>query len=468
MTSRCRRSAPTCASTNTLGVPTPSGLDSIATAAAYDRSATAPVNLDFEGLASFGGETTAWITQNAASIASAAPSSTLDDLEPLRAMVGSAHVVGLGDATYGMRESLQLKHRMVRFLVTRLGFTTVVLEAPAAEADDVNQYLQTGTGDPARLLSRLYFWGWNVREVEETLAWIREWNATAPPGRRVQVRGIDIQHPGASIDSVIAFMGRAKPSLVADVTDRYRCLEAYRNRGSVAGRPRTEYAALAIESRRQCAEEVADALLLVRTNGAGAPGYPAALQHARLVQQFEAILAVTNATTVNRLRDSSMAENVGWLRDQAGPDARLVVWSHNDRVTRQAGAMGAALSSRYGDDYRPLGVAFGAGRFNAALQQGSTLGAVQSHAVQYVASRSLEEAFLNASAPLLLLDARRMLDGGPAAAPLRGPIAMRVIGSGFDAGAESGYFTRRLFPGDFDLLLFVRSGTASTLLPFVN
>jgi len=371
----------------------------------------------------------------------------------------------VGDATYGMRESLQLKHRLVRFLVARMGFTTVALEASAAEADDINQYVQTGTGDPARLLARLYFWGWNAREVDELIAWIREWNSSAPAAQRVQFRGIDMQYPGASIDSVVSFISRAKPDIVNDVKNRYGCLEAYRNHGPTPGRPRAEYALTASDSRRRCAEDVADATLMVSTNGVGVAGLQAALQHARMVQQFESVAATTGAG-VNRRRDSSMAENVAWLREQAGANARMIILSHNDRVTRQTNAMGAALAAKYGDDYRPIGVSFGTGRFNAALQQGSSLGALQSMNVQSVPARTLEEAFLSATSPLLLLDARRISEGGAPVATLRGPIGVRTIGLGFDPSLETTYFIRRLLPGDYDLLLFVRTATASTLLPF--
>jgi hypothetical protein len=43
---------------------------------------------------------------------------------------------------------------------------------------------------------------------------------------------------------------------------------------------------------------------------------------------------------------------------------------------------------------------------------------------------------------------------------------MRSIGALFDPTAESAYFYNALFPNDFDLLIFVNSTTASTLVAF--
>ena len=455
-------------STNRLDAPTSSGRDSTATVVAYERSNASPVNLDFEGLAPIGSETASWIIENATTLSTADPTASLDDLEPLRAMVGSAHVVGLGEATHGTREFFLLKHRMLRFLVTRMGFTTFAIEASAPEADDLNQYVLFGIGDPVRLLSRLYFWTWNTQEVLDQITWMRQWNSTASADQRVQFRGIDMQYPSASMDSVVAFMHRADPTFDVDVLTAFQCLEAYRNRGNVPGRPRTEYAAQSADTKFNCADGLATMMNIVRTRGAVVAGYQAALHHARLVQQFEAVAAMSNSTLSNRLRDDAMAENVAWLRDQGGANAKLVVWAHNDHVTRQTFAMGAGLNARYGADYRALAFAFGTGRFNAVRQEGTTLGIPQSLNAQAVPSRSIEEVFVRTNLALVLLDMRKVLAGGAPAHALRGPIAMRSIGSAFDANLESLYFVQRIFPGDFDLLLFVRGSTASTLLPYRN
>ncbi len=457
----------TVASTNTLLSPTSSGLDSLSTIEAYARSPRAPVNLDFEGLPPLEPTSSAWIAQTATALGTDDPGAALGELEPLRAMVGTAHTVGLGDATYGSRESARLKHRVARFLVSQMGFTTLVLEAPFAEAEDLNAYVNGGSGSPERLLSRLYSWTTNTQELAEVIAWLREWNRTAPLAQRVQLRGMDIVAPGASMDSVASFIRRVAPAYDVDIQVWYQCLAVFRNQGATPGRPRSEYAAISAQSRALCAEGINDAVNLIVARGGSSAGSQTALQHARVVQQFEALASLGNAATSSRLRDSAMATNVVALREQPGA-GRVMVWSHNDRVSRQAGAMGGFLLARFGVDYRPLGVAFATGRFNALLQQGASTGAVQSHQVTAAPLRSMEAAFLGATSPRLLLDTRRIAQGGASAAPLAGPIAMRTIGVGFNPNTPNAYAAAKLFPADFDLLLFFRESTPTTLLPFVN
>ncbi|HXY41772.1 MAG TPA: carboxypeptidase regulatory-like domain-containing protein, partial [Vicinamibacteria bacterium] len=70
-------------------------------------------------------EAVAWIRRQAHPLTTVEPGRSLADLEPLRAVVGEARVVGLGEATHGTREFFQLKHRLLEFLVERMGFTVL-------------------------------------------------------------------------------------------------------------------------------------------------------------------------------------------------------------------------------------------------------------------------------------------------------------------------------------------------------
>lgn len=450
--------------TNTLITPTPTGLDSAATALQYGRRPLAPSNLGFEGLEGGGSTTAEWIQANAAMLATTDPSAALSDLDTLRSMVGAATIVGLGEATHGTKEFFLLKHRLVRYLVTRMGFTTFAIEATSPEADDLNEYVVNGVGTPSLLLFNLRFWIWDTRELLDMIRWMREWNLSVPLAQRVRFRGIDIQHPGASIDSVRAFVARARPAEAAAVDSQLKCIEPYRNRGATPGRSRTEYALLQSSRKTACASGLAAVHQAIASMDPGAPGHAAVLHHARLIQQFEAMASEITVGASNRARDAAMAENVMWLRDQSAGSSKVMVWAHNDHVTRQSGAMGAHLEARYGADYRPLGFAYGTGSFYAVLLENDQLKDVRVHSSNQVRSRSIEEAFMGVNAPLLLLDLRRTLAGDAGSDPLRRPMLMRNVGSAFDPRNELSFHATRLFPADFDLLLFVRSGTPATSL----
>ena len=134
----------------------------------------------------------AWIEAKAIPLNTTDPSAQLDDLEPLRAMIGNATVVGLGEGTHGTREFSRMKHRIFEFLVERMGFTVFAFEANLPEAFAVNDYILNGKGDPKVALKGLYFWTSNTAEVLDLIEWMRRWNADplqSPQGVRPLVIG---------------------------------------------------------------------------------------------------------------------------------------------------------------------------------------------------------------------------------------------------------------------------------------
>jgi erythromycin esterase len=451
-------------STNQITTPAPR--DSATILSLYSVSGTLPMNLDFEGAPGPQQQTVDWVSRTALPLSTTDPNASLDDLEPLRQMVGSAHVVGLGEGTHGTREFFLMKHRILKFLVTRMGFTHFAIEATSPEADDMNRYVLTGDGDPVKLLSRLYFWTWNTQEVLDMVRWMREWNSTAPANQRVQFLGFDMQSPGASIDSVAAFVQRVDPGAVAEITADYLCLSDFRNRGPTPGRPTSAYASLSASARVDCAAAVKAVYDLLTTRRAqyeaasSTAVYQSVLHHARLVQQFEGMAASSQS------RDASMAENVTWIRDQAGPNAKIVLWAHNGHINAVRNLMGGYLRTAYGSDYVNLGFAFGRGTFSAVGQSGNTFLSLGTFSSNIFPNASIEAIFGATDKPRLLFDARQIAGGGTAAAQLAAPIRMRSIGCCFDPSRESAYFSATRFPANFDLLVYFATGSASQRLPF--
>ena len=72
---------------------------------------------------------TEWVRANAIRLATPEAGHGFADMEPLRKVVGNARIVSLGEATHGSREFFQLKHRMLEFLATQMGFTIFSIEA---------------------------------------------------------------------------------------------------------------------------------------------------------------------------------------------------------------------------------------------------------------------------------------------------------------------------------------------------
>ena len=85
-------------------------------------------------------EVTSWFKSAAIPLDSTSPESGLDDLRRMESIIGNARIVAMGEATHGTREFFQLKHRMLKFLVEKKGFTVFGIEANWPESLAINDY----------------------------------------------------------------------------------------------------------------------------------------------------------------------------------------------------------------------------------------------------------------------------------------------------------------------------------------
>ena len=157
-----------------------------------------------------------WLEQNAVPLATTEPGGPYTDLAPLKEMVGTARIVGLGEQTHGTREFFRFKHRALEYLVKEMGFNTFAIEAPWAEANRVNHYVHTGQGDPEGLLSHLRYWTWNTAEVLELIKWMRQHNQNPGGAPRVSFLAFDVQNARVAMRAARSARSYA-PALVAAV-----------------------------------------------------------------------------------------------------------------------------------------------------------------------------------------------------------------------------------------------------------
>lgn len=457
--------------TNTLKAPQLTGDDSAAVAAAYGRTGDTPLNLDFEGFAPTPANAVDWLGRSASLITTTNPEESSADLQPLKQMIGNAHLVGLGEGTHGTREFFLMKHRILEMLVQEMGFTTFAMEATTPEANDLNRYVLSGVGDPKVLLSRLYFWTWNTQEVLDMVEWMRGWNSRAPASQRVQFLGFDMQAPGESMDSVQAFATRVNRGDSAYVATRFNCMNPYRNHDQHGPSLQTGFYAGKVSPADQalCATGLQEVYDLIATDitrypsAAPADTFQLRLHDARLVQQYERMIAVTNVTS-SAARDRFMAENIGWIRSRVGSNGKVVLWAHNGHINNVTEFMGGYLRATYGADYVNVGFLFAQGNFNAVGFNGEGL---KSWRTTVVPSNSIEAVFAGTNKSALMLNTHLIPTGGAAAAPLTGPIQMRSIGAAFNPESGASFFGPVTFPSIFDVLIYFQNTTASTLLPFV-
>ena len=115
------------------------------------------------------------------------PSVDSFELDLLRPSLAGRQVVALGEATHGTSEFFRLKHSVIAYLVTELGFRNYGMEISPADGEFLNRYIHGEDVDPAAVL----YWPWATEEVLAMLNWMRAYNAGVEAADQLMLYGID-------------------------------------------------------------------------------------------------------------------------------------------------------------------------------------------------------------------------------------------------------------------------------------
>ena len=429
---------------------------------------------DEKGTQEVAPEIVTWLQTNGESFSTPQAGNGFADLQFLRDMIGDAKVVALGEATHGTREFFLMKHRILEFLVQEMGFNLFAIEASWPEANRLNEYVHTGVGDPAILLSGLYFWTWNTQEVLDMVQWMRAHNENPGGAPLVSFLGFDMQFPGMAIHNVIQYLTAVDPPAAAGASDQYSCMSRYANGPDGASPGQSRYRDQPQGYRDSCLQEltaVRDALLAHQDAyvAASSPtAFATADRSARVVLQFEDM----ESERTRGARDEFMAENAIWLHEQGESDSRIVLWAHNghvaDNPTYAGGSsMGWHLRRHYGDDLVIAGFDFYQGGFRAVTRTGTGgYSGVNNHTVGPAPVGSYEYYFHSAGMERMVLDTRNVDMGTASTSWLAGPWLMRSIGAVFTPTNPGAYLYQVSIPSRYDLVIYFGNTSAAVGLPF--
>ncbi len=410
-----------------------------------------------------------WLASHAIRLRTVVAHNGFDDMQPIKKIIGKAHVVELGEATHGTREFFQLKHRMLEFLVTEMGFTVFGIEASMPEAYAVNNYLLTGKGDPARALNGLYFWTWNTEEVLDMIQWMRQYNADPTHVKKVKFYGFDMQSAPLAVRRTLAYLQKVDP---AQAIAAEKPLAPFAN-------PITDndYNTATGEAETAAKAKVAISTVLARfdtrkreyVRQTSAAEWAIARQHASIVAQKLEFRTGAGSIGLDRagvVRDSSMAANIRWILDHEGPGTKMVVWAHNLHVAMQPGLMGGHLHQALGAEMVAFGFAFNQGGFQSVELPFPSPTGLRQFSVGPSPAGSVDATLAAAGLQIAAIDLRSLPRDGAVAKWFGAPRQTHgPIGSMYSEQSAAFFFTSPVMPSIYDALLFVEKTTAARANP---
>lgn len=381
-----------------------------------------------------------WLVANAHVLSTAQLGPDTSDLFPLRSMIGSAEVVGLGDITHGTHEVYTMKLRVVDYLVREMGFDVLGWEAPFPLVERINAYVQGGAGDARALLGEMYpltYFFYDAEEILELVEWMREYNAHRGDRPPVQIAGFDVTQPDAASNAVVAYLQSVDPPEAVIVQARYACARL----SSLTVDETCRSIAADIVAQLEAREAELTAL-------SSAKAFHEALHNARVVMQSVRIFGLE--------RDQAMAENVLWLREHRGSARRMILWAHSGHITEAPLSiigdrpMGRVIAESLQEDYFSITTMTAAGTY-LQWQDPTRTRNFQPVTRSFAALQpsSFESYVRQRGEPLLLIPFRKVLP-----AWLTTPALFNLAGAAGPAGATG------TLPLQYDAAIFIDTTTA--------
>ena len=315
-----------------------------------------------------------WLASHAYPLATTEAVGDFDDLSPLRAIIGTASVVGLADGTHGTHEYFMTKLRIIQFLVRQMGFDTLALEGTFPQIERVDAYVQGELIDIRTAIfprqGEIDYHFWAVQEFIAVADWMRLYNLTRGDRPPISVVGIDVWDGLPSSAMVADYLRIVDPS--ATKRDQQQLLSN-----------EAEY--VARSSQRQFDDALHAATVAVQSVNAFIPAE----------------------------RNHGMALNTQWAREHRSSSGKVILWGHGEHFGRAIGVEGVKsagmwLDDIFGADYFAIGNAMWDGVYLGL--NGTTAGAQEMFIpVVAVDADGYENFFRAATRPAFILSLHGVL-----------------------------------------------------------
>jgi erythromycin esterase len=317
-----------------------------------------------------------WLRQNALPLRHVEAGNGFADLQPLKQILKDVKVVGLGEATHGTREFFQIKHRLLEFLVTEMGFNAFALEAPYAASKPINDYVLYGRGDLATVLTGQGYVLWDTEEFMEMLRWLRHYNDGISDDKKVKFYGLDLSYNQEGNEEILAYFHKVAPEVVIVADSLFRLLEVEVARWPLRMGEASQRIMLHSLPPLQDLIDYLTANRDTLISRSSLAQFEEVLLHTQVMKQWvmantTALLPPLNPVDID-MRSLYMAKNLVNLVEKGGPEAKFVVWAFDTHLSKgqiyAAGGepeygyqMGYFLQEEYGEKYYAFGLEFNEG-----------------------------------------------------------------------------------------------------------
>lgn len=409
-------------------------------------------------------EVAEWVEREAVTLSTTEPDAPTDELSSLSEAIGDARIVAFGEPTHGNREIFQLKRRVFQYLVEDKGFSVFALEAPFAETERLDAYVQGGAGSASDALAGLTMWAWDTEELVDFLDWIREYNRQPETEAKIRIYGFDIQAPERAAREMLRYLEKFHPELESEIAAELGSLAIpFSDPDEWGWRP-----VIATESDAAAMAMAERAVSIITADHDRHFQHGTLREWERALQMSQQVLwwieaNAGDASTYNTVRDRSMAANLDWIMKREGAATKAFVWAHNSHVADahierwgNVDTFGRHARRLFGHELKIIGGLFGHGEITAV-----TPDKISTFIVASPRPNSLESLLSESGHEIMFLDLDRIPTDGEVHRYFNQPQETFHSGGGYSDEDTSRYFMNYRLAEAFDILAFVRLTTPS-------
>lgn len=324
-----------------------------------------------------------------------------EDLEPLKETLKDKQIIAMGDAPYGTKATIKMKHRMFEFLVEEMGYRVLGVEADFGTVEVANEYILNGIGSATDSFKGADYNSWYAEESVDMVKWMREYNENPNHKTKVKLYGFDSGSPYENKKKILTYLKQVDENIFKEFEEKLRNLlvseelnndkvniEALKN---IFNKNKNQFAEKTskdeFEIVTQCLEVISQKI------------------------EYNIKLRNTDVMGAQNLASNDMAKNVRWILDyesKFGND-KIVLLAHNMSINKSIGqftSMGEHLKNSFNDKYYSIAFDFYQGTFMA--YQGDTKGNVVRELKKFTLEKSREDSisgnFEKTGVPLSFID----------------------------------------------------------------
>jgi erythromycin esterase len=273
-----------------------------------------------------------WLKKNAIPISIDPTNEDFSDLKKLKTVIGDADVVLLGEQTHGDGTTFEAKCRLVKFLHQEMNFDILAFESCFYSCDKVNKQIYSEGMDAKTALRLGTFPQWTyAKEFSSLPKYIDKVSNTNRP---LEICGFDCQMSMKNANSIkadlLSFI--AKKQLAIDSNDANLVSEILDSQIIDLDRNSKKLSTDSIIKFKEANDRI---LKLLKSKDDENKFWQQCLNtHCNFIIDGSGIIKDKPISKARGLRDSLMAENFIWIKNNKYPNKKIIVWAasfHNMR-----------------------------------------------------------------------------------------------------------------------------------------